>query len=624
MAVSTEISDLETKIRHYAKSYYEGHPEISDNAFDLLVEQLRSYDPDNQLLHTVGWGYTVECDTQKELPHKFPVAKFESKIKEASAIPTDKGEYILSPKYDGGSICCYYTDGKLDYAITRGDGVTGFDVTDKMKFLVPVELMDDSFTGLVRGEITMDNETFNEKYSKDYVSNRNLCVGRMMRKQISVPELKDMTFVAYTVRGTSLQGIENKNLVWHWLNQNGFDCFEVLSEKHKATDDELRTMIKTYDTYPIDGIILTSIEYEQYDDGTWVPKCEVAYKMEAKGAIVTVNNVSWQYSRSGRLNPVIEFNPVNLSQAMVSRATAFNYKFVVENNLGIGSKVVINRSGEVIPDIQEVVTDGEMNVPEFCEFCGSLLEVDGAFLRCPNNDCSQKQSGDLYHWIDVIAPVKHLNKEARNNLFEKMEIDDVPSLYEKIDSMEEYWDSVQGVGKGQKNLLIELREKLKSPVDFVTFLCACNIRGISRIQASKVAENSYDLVLHDPVTQLWKMEIRTIPGINKTVTEGLINNVEKIRRYSQLVEVTSPPHHRKPFVDPNEAVYIAITGKLSKPRNQLFEEFAQYGYAEGTVKKAKYLITDTPNSNSAKNRQAQMYGTEVISESDFRKLLQTK
>ena len=618
------MNSLADKIKYYATKYYEGEPEISDASFDLLVEQLKSEDPDNPLLQEVGWGYRVNCDPNKELPHKFEVSKFEDKIKDSSNINIDPGFCVVTPKIDGGSVCCYYVDGKLDYAITRGDGVTGFDVTDKLKYLVPSELrFDPTFTGLVRGEITMKTQVFNEKYSDRYTSNRNLCVGNMRRTSISVPEIKDMDFIAYTVRGTSKLYDLSAEKSWniYWLKSNWFHQVDIIDyDSDKWTDEKLRYIIKHYTEYPIDGVVITSEDYQKLDDGTAVPTIEVAYKTEADGAIVKVKNIAWQFTSTGRLNPVVEFDPVLLSGAWIRRATAFNVEYVRGNKLGIGSDIRINRSGEVIPDIQEVLTEGQSNIPEVCPECGGKLETVGAYLYCKNPDCQGKAYADLFNWVYTIAGVKGLSWTTYNKIFVNLGINCIDDLYAKIDQIDS--DDVMrfsGIGWSVFELVKQFKSKLQSPVDADRFLVACNILGCGWTQATRLAQN-YQLIFYDPLGSEWESKIWSIKGVNSTVKQNLINGIHGIRKNMDYIQV-NPLVEASESDEAIEKTIIAVTGKLSVTRSKFFEEMAQYGYVEGSINKAKYLVTDNPNSGSSKNKKAKELGVQVISETDFRALI---
>lgn len=620
MEKSYEVDRLVERITNYSKSYYEGNPEISDAAFDLLVEQLRRMDPNNPVLDKVGWGYKVETDPNATRSHKFPVAKFEDKIREVDKLRIKQGEGVITPKIDGGSICCYYVDGKLDYALTRGDGETGFDVTPKMKYVVPEKLVDESFTGMVRGEITIDERIFDEKFSKDYESNRNLSIGQIRRKEITIEELKDLTFVAYTVRGVADPVIDSKTAVFNWLGINGFTCVDIIPLPDKWTDESFRELILGYrelHRYPIDGIVITSEKYHRMDDGTYVPDCEMAYKTASDSAITTVERMEWNLSRTGRMVPVINVRTVSLSGANVSRATAFNAQFVVDNHMGEGSEIRIQRSGEVIPNIVEVLSDGDPKLPEICPSCHHKLAWVGTDLKCVNPDCGDKSESRLWAWTNVLAPVKGLGGSVKTELFEGMGITSIDSFYDQFNDIKDW--ARKNTTNHRYKLISDMIDTLTKEVPAWKFFVACSIPGCGKSAGEALAKN-LDLILYDPITDSSKERILGIKGANINAKNWVVEHLVDIRRWANYL----PSLQSQEDVDSrmsSTSKFIAVTGKLSTTRSKFFEEMARYGYQQGSMANASYLVTNNPDSNSNKMKDARKRGVIVISESDFREIV---
>lgn len=622
MAGGYEVERLAERISSYAESYYEGNPEISDDAFDLLVEQLRRMDPDNPVLNRVGWGYVVRTDLSDFLPHRFEVSKFEDKVHEVSKLKVERGAGVITPKIDGGSVCCYYTDGKLDVALSRGDGENGFDMTSKMRCLVPTSLTDKSFTGMVRGEITMSGKTFDSKFSDRYESNRNLVIGLMRRKEVTVGEVKDLTFVAYTVRGTSDVELDAKARVFNWLRMNGFECVDVIPSPEVWDDDAFRELILDYrslNRFPIDGIVVTSEEYREMGDGTFVPVCEMAYKTMADSVVSTVRTMEWNLTRTGRMAPVVNIEPVFLSGAKVSRATAYNAQWVVENGLGEGSEVRVQRSGEVIPNIVEVISEGDPRIPEVCPSCGGRLSWDGTDVKCLNPDCSDKSSSRLGTWISRIATPKGLGSKSRGMLFDAMGIDSIDTLYERVDDIVDF--SRRNFTPAKTRLYTEMADMLRRDVPAGDFFSACAIPGCGE-EGSRVLGRHVDLILMAPVTDANRERILDIRGVQRTSKEWLVNHIDDVRRWAGYLHSVIPQTDVEAgYSSRGSRRLIAVTGKLSKSRSEFLEEMARYGYREGSMANASYLITNDPDSDSGKMRDARRRGVEVISERDFRSLI---
>ena len=620
VGTNPEVERLEDRIKVYSESYYNGEPEISDAAFDLLIEQLRRLDPNNKLLDKVGWGYTVETDVEDTKSHKFEIRKFEGKIREADSLGIRNGEGIITPKLDGGSVCCYYTNGHLDYALTRGDGYSGFDVTSKLKYLAPETLMDSSFTGMVRGEITMREDIFESKYSKDYESNRNLSVGLIRRKYITVEEIKDLSFVAYTVRGISDWEIDNKSSVLEWLKLNNFTVVDIIESPDVWDDKSFRNLILDYRNskrYPLDGIVVTTERYNKLEDGTWVPAREMAYKTEADSEITTVESIEWNLTRTGKFVPVINIKPVSLSGATVSRATAFNYQWVKSTKLGVGSEVRIQRSGEVIPNIVEVISEGDPQAPIECPNCHCALSQVGTDLVCKNPDCDAKHSYRLFTYLCEVANPKHMGDTARYELAEQMNLLTIDDLYECLDDIPTKMvttDYMMGLYK-------DMIEMLRGDVEAKIFFVGCSIPGCGWGGAKNLGRH-LDLILEAPINDETKDKIRNLPGVMYKSKDWVADHLEDIRRWAsyphRLISTQEIESHQE---IPNEQKVIAVTGRLSVTRSKFFEEMAKYGFIEGPIAKAEYLVTNTPNSNSSKNRAAREKGVTVISEDDFRALL---
>ena len=614
--MANSVKDLEIKIKKYATSYYEGNPEISDKEFDKLVDELKKKDPNNKLLTSVGWGYELSDPLTTQEEHLFEIGKFEDKIKKISELGLKEDEGVISVKIDGGSILCYYEKGNLVKALTRGNGIIGYSVTKKMKKIVPSILEDKTFTGLVRGEIAIKNLVFNSKYSSNYSSARNLAVGMIKRDKLTMEELRDLSFVAYTVRGTTSQKLDSKTKVFEWLKKNKFEVVDIFNSNN-WTDESFRELIKSYDKYPIDGLVITSHKYKELEDGTFIPEREVAYKTNADSAEVEVTDITWNLTRTGKLFPTVWFTPVKLSGATVQKATAFNAKFIEEEGLGIGSKILIQRSGEVIPDVMEVLTRRDYKFPDICPKCGKPLTKKGVHLVCEDFNCKGYAYNSLEHWIQTITELKGLGSAIIEDFTDSLGIDSIDTFYKKIDLIPNLFSKTSAT----RNLMNKMIKLLKSSISFSKFLNACNIAMIGKV-ASEELSGYRELILDDKIDDNWIDKINSMKGCNVTAKKNLIDRIDVIRRYATYVDIDSEGLNNKRAILQKKGV-VAITGSLSVPRNEFVKEITQRGWklATSVSGKVNYLITDNPDSGSSKNRKAQALGVKVISEKDFRKLM---
>lgn len=616
----SEVANLETLIKYNAKVYYEGHPTISDDHFDYLIEKLRGLDPENKLLTTTGWGYVPEDSNPslKTVKHTYDLAKFEGKIYDPDLIKIPFTKRVATPKYDGGSIILYYVDGILTNAVTRGDGKQGFDVTANFGRIVPTVLNDKSFSGMVRGEGIMKTNVFESKYHpKGYESARNLSIGWARKAGVSEEEIKDLSFVAYTVRGRCKEPLDTKFKVLDWLKDNNFETAERLRISDWSKEALVKIVKKYRHIYGIDGIVVTSIDYDEQADGTYVPKKEVAYKIRAATREVTVGKITWDVTRTCKVVPVVWFNKVKLAGANITKATGFNAEFISRNKIAPGARIVIQRSGEVIPNIIDVKKPVEPVLPTTCPICNHKLERIGTDLWCINNTCPAHISNTLHHFIKTMAPVKGLGDTLIDQFIKYFVINDIKDIYSIDESQLELLTTNNGVGSQSVNLLKQMLKKLKLfPLEFKTLLVSLNIKGLS----TKAAEKLQDLY---KVPHIDQEDYIVNSGVNKTVKNSLFTNngLKLINEVLEFVEVTSSD---KSSIEVPTKLKVAITGKLSLSRKKLVKLLENAGVKEVSINKADFLLTNTPDSTSNKNKVANKLGLDKVTEESLQRYLSSK
>ena len=355
------VEDLELYIMYQATKYYsDGISDISDEQFDMLVDRLRILDPNSKVLKT-GWGFEVNGDKVK---HKYSHIGSLDKTKTYEDIPIrfkNKTIYI-SPKLDGLSAVAYYENGQLVKGVTRGNGEYGKDITDKLRIVVGKSIGDNKFTGAVRGELIINNkswEELNHKYT-NLISPRNFAAGIINRKELD-DDIKYIDLVVYKVVGQENKDIfNNREEMLQWLKLN-FDnaipiyYYPILNMSswdmyHEQTFEDFKKL-----GYGLDGLVLTSpdIIYDNTTNGYRFD--EVAFKFQAETTVVTVTDIEWSLTRTQKIIPVICFEKCYLSGAELERATGFNAQYIYDNKIKPGSKVEVCRSGEVIPYILGVV-----------------------------------------------------------------------------------------------------------------------------------------------------------------------------------------------------------------------------------------------------------------------------
>lgn len=348
--------ELEAQISYYASKYYMGEPEITDEAFDALVDRLREINPNSSILKT-GWGFEVFEDKVK---HKYSHIGSLDKCKTYADIPDifkDKTIFI-SPKLDGLSAVAYYKNGNLVKGVTRGNGEIGKDITEKLVKILGTTITDKHFTGAVRGELIISNsnwEILKQKYD-GLISPRNFSAGIINRKEID-EDIKYIDLVVYKIIGQENKPIlEKRDDILRWLALNFENTvpeyyYPILNEPswnlyHENTFTAFKEL-----GYGLDGLVLThpDVQYNAMTNG--YTYTEVAYKFQAESTTTFIKDINWSLTRTQRLVPVANVEPVELSGAIVENATCNNAKWVLEMGLEKGCEVEITRSGEVIPQI---------------------------------------------------------------------------------------------------------------------------------------------------------------------------------------------------------------------------------------------------------------------------------
>ena len=633
-SLQKKILGLESEIKDAAQKYYtDGTSPLTDSEFDEKVDELRELNPDSDIL-TTGWGYRVESDTTpgEKVKHMYGEAGSLDKCHNWKELGSEFQWKTLwaSLKLDGISVVLYYKKGKLYQALTRGDGTTGIDITNKvLNYCVAPELTDRYFTGAVRGEIVMPLGMFEEykQLHPEAKNPRNTTAGLINAKEVS-DDLNYLSVVVYTVVGVeSLHSGYNMSTMRgmvSWLTDH-FGVVapyeklpEMKSSDFEATMERLKE--KWYGIYPADGIVLTqsSVNSTPTYGLEYTAK---AFKFPAESKVTRVLNVDWSLSKTHYLIPRVHVEPVELSGTTVEYCTGFNAQYIRDNNIGYGAEVELMKSGEIIPDIVQVVKPGTVCLPTKCPDCGILLEWNGVHLQCPNPECTNAQRQDLSIWIETIAPVDGLKDAIKFKFIEEIYGENVT-----VETIMNDRPIIQGWGRtGHKALIAQMFNKLYgadgSYISLETAIRACNIPRFGEVTAAKLAQYP-DIVrafLRDDYIEVAcsaDMCEKLYAKLGVANTEALYKNTAKLRRL-KLIE---PRIQWNSASVPSDGRRVVITGKLSVPRARFVEELQTHGFVvkEDVSRNTFALITDDPNGSSAKNKAANQHGIQKLSESEFR------
>lgn len=638
-------------IKECSQLYYStGTSPLSDAEWDRLLEEEHREVPDSPLL-AVGHGYDILKDARvrQKFPHKYGIVGSLDKCHSYDELPRlfkQNSPRIASLKLDGLSCVMYYRDGVMYKALTRGqviDGVSlGIDITEKVAKIAPsyLTIPDKYFTGAVRGEILMSYANF-EKYSQEHpdASNaRNSAAGLVGKIEVD----NDLTFlniIVYNIIGHErLEGpldiihdritgkdpeISTRNdIELMWLTNN-FGQDNVVPHMRINIDETsfMSTMESLrdawYNKYPADGIVITEPEVSR--NGNAIIHNAVAFKFKAESKETTIVGIEWNLSKTKHLVPTILVEPVELSGAIVRRCAGCNAKMVEDNGWGVGARVEMLRSGEVIPYIENTIEPKAPEIPTICPECGAELIRDGVHIKCPNPDCSDIQVQDLLVWCNALAPIDGLGDTLKLKFFEEWhERFDMDISIEGLYKFNHPILVSYGVNGVQQELFRKMISKLRSshsatpaPMSIISALKALNI--------PRLGDATADLLSHYP-EDIQKLMNGEIPEnlaykIGNANSESIIAHKDKFRRLnyikSNLVFEDNSSN--------NSRIKVAVTGSLSIPRKQFEQLLNDNGFALGDITKdTKYLITEDPNSGSSKNAKADKLGITKITEADFR------
>lgn len=632
-----EIKDLEAQISYYASKYYAGEPEISDEVFDALVDKLRKVNPNSEVLNT-GWGFEVIED---KVRHKYSHIGSLDKCKTYESIPDifkDKTVYI-SPKLDGLSAVAYYKNGKLIKGVTRGNGEVGKDITNKLICILGKTINDNHFTGAVRGELIINDinwKILNEKYN-GLISPRNFSAGIINRKDID-EDIKCIDLVVYKVVGQE-GGVlfKRRDEMLHWLKLN-FDkvvpeyYYPVLNEPSWNTyhNETFETFKKL--GYGLDGLVLTlpDIMYNRMTNG--YTYTEVAYKFQAESTTTIVKDIEWTLSRTQRYVPVAIVEPVELSGAIVERATCNNAMQVKEWGLGKDAEVKIQRANEIIPYIMEVLNTVDINLPTNCPVCGSTLVWDGVDLKCDNDKCLNIEYSNLQQWCEVIGKTDGLQYTIMKQYLDKYCVSTISDLYKNIDFILNDLKSRKLSITEEK--ILEFFEKLNGKYSVLASdaLIALNIPRLGEKTAkllskdSKLVNDLYHYSLDWEKDNSLKIDTTLYDRLYEVVKDATtVSILDNLNKFSNLKYICGENKMGLLFLNntTEDIKYVAVTGSLKSMKRKDFEKLINdYGYElTSNLKKCEYLITNDPTSGSTKNKQAIEYGIEIITEENFLKSL---
>jgi len=608
--------DILHKLKLYLDDLYynsDKNSDLDDYQYDILKNTLLSRDPN----YVVPIGSKIrEGENRVKLPFwlgsmtKLKPDMSSAIIKWVAQNPSTS--YIIEDKLDGVSCLAIFKNGKIKL-YTRGDGIVGADISSLARYFkgLPKNLQDEV---VVRGELIMTKKIFKQKYSEEYATARNLVSGRIGAKTIK-QGLSDINFVAYEVVGTDIMDYPSKQL--SKLDKMGFTTVrkEVIPDVSVDTLMEILTRFHNTSEYEIDGIIIQPDNpYKRNTSGN--PSYAFAFKMRLVGStiVTTVEEVLWKISKWGYYKPRIKVKPVKLSGVIVTYATAFNAKFIVDNDIGPGTTVELIRSGEVIPYIIRVISQSK----------------DGAQMP-------EKK----YKWNDTNIDIIAVDEEDEQNInhiedfmkklgikfigiknIEHMYNDGLDSILKIITASQSRIEKVPGYGKkGAERAYTNIQNGLKN-MDISTVLGASGIfgRGMGATKLSALLEEIPDIFdMYKTMTrkELYNRVIKA-PGFAEKSTEQIVNNIDSADIF--IHEMKKFGTFSKSIKNDNklENLVVVFTGVRDKDLMKKIEKMGGK-IGKGITNATNVLVYSSGkgDKDSSKMENAKTKGIEIMTSDEF-------
>ncbi|HTX71881.1 MAG TPA: NAD-dependent DNA ligase LigA [Rectinemataceae bacterium] len=623
------VQELEALIRRHQDLYYNGQPELSDAEFDELWDELRSLDPGNAALASVG---SDSADGWPKTQHLMPMGSQEKASNPEDfllwAAKTAHPEYLVQYKLDGASLELQYEKGQLLRAVTRGDGDVGDDISPNARHMQGVVVrLAVKFSGGIRGEVIMTHEIHDGKYA-DKANCRNAANGLMKRKDGQGSE--DLHVICYDADGGVETADGGMTPPWsdelgklEWLDAMGFTTvpMRVCRTAQDVVDYRAQIMdIRPSLPYDIDGLVVKGREIDRIDAARARPEKQIAFKFSLEEAISTLRAVEWSES-GANYTPIGIMDPVRLAGTTVQRANLVNTNAISKMGLKIGSRIVITKRGEIIPKIEGCVeTPGDalpIEIPSVCS-CGTVLVDEGTRLYCPNLLCPKRSLHRLEKWLSVLD-IRDFGSAILGQLFASGRVKEIADLYTLTVKELAAYDRMGELlaTKILRNL------KAKNSVSLASFVAGFDIEGIGTLIAEKAVAAGYDSL--EKLRAVSVEELDAVDGFAEITARALIDGLRLAAPEMDRLLQTGALS----IVGPQPGAALAgrsfcFTGELSMKRSEAESRVRELG---GSVKSSvtkglSYLVTNDPGSGSEKNKKARALGVSVIDEAAFLALLE--
>ena len=631
--------EMKSALLEASDAYYYGKPQtMSDAGFDTLKDQFAEKYPDDPFLNTIG----------APVPENSPWQKVKHKIKMFSCNKVNTADefekwlmsnglarevLVGSEKLDGISLSIDYVDGKLVKGTTRGDGKVGEDITpnvlrfQNVKAELPIK-----YTGSLRGEVMMKHEDLDavnaiceQRGVRGYANVRNAASGiaRGLDGQFT-----EYLYVEYYYASGSF---DTKIGMYSFIDNLGLiTCahfegdFKVMERMYNDYEDSIREVL----THDIDGLVfepndLSLLEELGLKHDNW--RGQIAWKFSSIKKHTKVEDVVWQLGNSGRITPVLIMEPVSLMGVTISRASVHNVEMFEEYDFRVGDTVLIERANDVIPQVVENIGGGDkrLKIPKNCPSCGETIKRDGVFLVCDNEECCGGKIGNLRKWIKKLE-LKGIGPGIISSLFDAGLVKIPSDFYQLTPDM---ICNLEGFGSSSAKKIVDTIQS-KKELTLAEFIGGLNIPNFSGKTAELLEKNGFDTV--KKILNAQEYELTAIKGIEITTARAILKGLQKKVKvilglsYSGIT-IKEKNKMAKGKENALTGKKVVFTGALEIKRAEAQKMVMEVGgeCPSSLSKTTDYLVIADPDSTSSKAQKARKFGTKLISESEFTKLVRS-
>lgn len=642
------MKELVSLLNKASRAYYQEAQEIMSNyEYDRLYDELKELEDELGITlsnsPTVNVGYEVVSELPKER-HESPMLSLD-KTKEVEELKNFVGDQkvLMSWKMDGLTVVLTYRDGKLYKAVTRGNGEVGEVITNNAKVFknVPVQI---AYQGelILRGEAVIGYKDF-EKINQEiedvdarYKNPRNLCSGSVRQLNNQITAKRNVMFYAFTL--VQADGVDFQNsraCQMEWLKSQGFTTVEYYMVTRDTVEDEVAKFSSkiSENDFPSDGLVLT------YDDIAYgrslgrtakFPRDSFAFKWQDEIRETVLREIEWSPSRTGLINPVAIFDPVELEGTTVSRASVHNISIMEELELGIGDRIEVYKANMIIPQIAENLTrSGVKDIPCKCPVCQGETKIrqigNAKALYCMNPECQAKhvKSFALFVSRDALN-IEGLSEATLEKFISRGYIHTFADIFH-LDQYKEEIRKMEGFGEKSYKKLTESIEKARTTT-LPRVIYSLGIAGIGLANAKVICrELKYDV---ESLLKVSEEELNEIQGVGEVLAKAFVGyfaDAKHVENFRRLLNELTIPEETVTKQQIFEGVNFVITGSVKHFANrgevkELIESLG--GKVTGSVtSKTNYLINNDVTSTSSKNKKANELGIPIISEETFLELV---